>query len=301
MTYQVPEQHGARAVVTGANSGTGWEAARQLAAAGADVIMAVRSPSRGERAKERILARHPTAVLRVCRLDLADLASVADFADGLVGDGQPLDLLLNNAGVMMLPERHETTDGHEMQFGTNVLGPFALTLRLLPALLAAERSRVVTMTSSNQAAIDFDNLDGRAGYHPIRAYARSKLAGLLFSQQLARIATQRRWRLLSLAAHPGSAATSIVDNGTQYGGQQPLLLRIAAKITPTHSAEAGAAPLLYAATAPDVRQGDYYGPRFGLVGPPSPARVSRLGSDEAVARQLWAQAERLTGVSLPAV
>ncbi|MFD7025238.1 oxidoreductase [Promicromonospora sukumoe] len=299
--YQVPDQSGKLAIVTGANSGTGKEAARKLAGAGASVIMAVRTVAKGELARREILTVHPGADVQVRRLDLADQASVKEFADQVITDGRPVDLLLNNAGVMMLPERHETPDGFEMQLGTNFFGPFALTLRLLPALLKAEAPRVVTMSSSNQGPIDFDNLNWDTGYTPIAAYARSKLADLLMSQQLARVAAQCGWNLLSLAAHPGSAATSIFDNGTQLGGAQPLALRIATRITPTHSAEAGADPMLYAATATDVKQGGYFGPRFGLVGRPAPASVSARGKDEKVAARLWAEAERLTGVSLSAL
>lgn len=297
MTYQVPDQSGMLAVVTGANSGTGKEAARKLAAAGAHVIMAVRTLSKGEQAKQEILATHPGAQLDVRRLDLADQASVKEFAEQIVTEGRPLDLLLNNAGVMMLPERHETADGFEMQLGTNFFGPYALTVRLLPALLQASAPRVVTMASGNQAPIDFDDLNWVDNYSPVGAYGRSKLADLLLSRELARIATQRGWKMLSLGAHPGNAATSIFDNGSQLGGRQPWLLRAAWRLTPQHSAEAGADPMLYAATARDVEQGGYYGPRFGLVGRPARAAVSKRGQDERVAARLWTEAERLTGVS----
>ncbi|MDF3312147.1 oxidoreductase [Rhodococcus sp. T2V] len=300
MTYEVPNQSGKLAIVTGANSGTGKEAARKLAGAGATVIIAVRTAAKGEQAKKNILATHPRADVQVRRLDLADQASVKEFANAVIADGRPVDLLLNNAGVMMLPERHETVDGFEMQLGTNFFGPFALTMRLLPALLKAKAPRVVTMSSSNQAPIDFGNLNWERDYSPIGAYARSKLADLLLSQQLARVASARGWNLLSLGSHPGNASTSIFENGTQLGGRQPLLLRIAALITPRHSAEAGADPMLYAATAADVTQGGYYGPRFGMVGRPASASVSKRGQDEEVAARLWAEAERITGVALPA-
>lgn len=298
--YQVPDQDGKLAIVTGANSGTGKEAARKLAGAGASVIMAVRSLAKGEQAKKDILAAHPRADVQVRQLDLADQAGVKRFADQVIADGRPVDLLLNNAGVMMLPERHETPDGFEMQLGTNFFGPFALTVRLLPALLKATAPRVVTMSSSNQGPIDFDDLNWQRNYSPVGAYARSKLADLLLSQQLARIATDRGWNLLSLGSHPGNASTSIFDNGAQLGGKQPLALRIAWRMTPRHSAEAGADPMLYAATGPDVTQGGYYGPQFGLIGRPAPASVSTRGRDEQVATRLWAEAENLTGTSIPA-
>lgn len=173
MTYEVPDQSGKLAIVTGANSGTGKEAARKLAGAGATVIMAVRSAAKGEQAKKDILTDHPGAEVQVRRLDLADQASVQEFAEQMIADVRPVDLLLNNAGVMMLPARHETVDGFEMQLGTNFFGPFALTVRLLPALLKAKAPRVVTMSSNNQGPIDFDNLNWESGYNPIGAYARS--------------------------------------------------------------------------------------------------------------------------------
>lgn len=299
VSYIIPGQSGKLAIVTGANSGTGKEAARKLAAAGAHIVMAVRDTTKGEKARQDILASSPEAEVEVHALDLADLSSVARFAETVNAAGRPVDLLLNNAGVMMLPQRHETADGFEMQFGTNVLGPFGLTLLLLPSLLAAPAPRVVTMTSSNQSALDFEDLNARRSYNSTRAYAQSKLADLLFAQQLARVAVDRGWNLLSLASHPGNASTSIFENGVQLGGRQPLLLRVAWRVTPRHSAEAGAAPMLYAATTPEADQGDYYGPRFGLVGPPARVRIPRRGQDEWTARRLWAEAERLTAIALP--
>jgi NAD(P)-dependent dehydrogenase (short-subunit alcohol dehydrogenase family) len=294
-------QAGKLAVVTGANSGTGKEAARGLAGAGATVIMAVRTVAKGEAAKTEIVRQFPHADVQVRRLDLADLSSVEEFADTLLTEGRPLDILINNGGVMMLPERHETADGFETQFGTNFLGHFALTLRLLPLLLRAPAPRVVTMTSTNQAELDLDDLNAHKQYDANAAYGHSKRADLLFAQQLARVATAKGWSLTSLAAHPGNASTSIYDNGTQFGGRPILALRIGWKITPRHSASAGAAPLLYAATRPDVVQAGYYGPRFGLVGKPAPAKVPAAAQDERTARRLWEEAERLTGVSLDSV
>ncbi|MGO3152790.1 MAG: oxidoreductase [Galactobacter sp.] len=298
MANEVPDQTGKLAIVTGSNSGTGKEAARALAGAGASVIMAVRTMEKGQKARQEILAQHPKADIEVRRLDLADLSSIKDFAESLISEERPLDLLLNNAGVMMLPQRYETADGFEMQFGTNFLGHFALTLRLLPLLLKAKAPRVVTMSSGNQAPIDFDNLNWEHDYSPVAAYGRSKLADLLFSQQLARVAERQGWNLLSVGAHPGNATTEIFKNGAQYGDKPILAIRIAWRITPRHSAAAGAAPEVYAATAPDVEQGGYYGPRFGLVGRPAKAKVSKAGQDEQVAARLWAEAERLTGVTI---
>lgn len=301
MAYEVPDQSGKLAVVTGSNSGTGKEAARGLAGAGARVIMAVRTVEKGEKAAAEIRAQYPDAQIEVRRLDLADLASVQEFAEGIIADGRPLDLLINNAGVMMLPQRYETTDGFEMQFGTNVLGHFALSLRLLPVLLKARLPRVVTMSSTNQAPIDFDNLDWAHDYDPIKAYGRSKLGNLLFSQQLARISTEHGWELKSLGAHPGAANTEIVNNGGQHGDKPVLLLRILMHVTPHHSAAAGAAPELLAATSNSVVQGGFYGPKYDLVGPPAVAKVSEDGQDAALASRLWDEAEKLTGVTLDSV
>lgn len=252
--YDVPNQTGKLAIVTGSNSGTGKEATRKLAAAGATVIMAVRTVAKGEQAKNDILATHQGSDLQVRRLDLADQSSVKAFAEQVIADGRPIDLLLNNAGVMMLPDRHETPDGFEMQLGTNFLGPYSLNVSLLPALLKAKAPRVVTMSSSNQAAIDFDDLNCEQDYNPVGAYGQSKLADLLLSRQLARIATKKHWNLLSVGAYPGNAATNIFENGTQLGGERPLLLRVAWRLTPQHSAEAGADPMVYAATAAGVKQ-----------------------------------------------
>ena len=186
--YEVPDQHGKLAVVTGANSGTGKAAATRLAAAGATVVLAVRTVAKGEQARAEILAAHAAADVEVRRVDLADLASIEEFAEAVIVDGRPLDLLLNNAGVMFPPVRHATADGFELQFGSNFLGPFALTVRLLPLLLQAPAPRVVTMSSgqANRAKINFDDLNWEKEYRPIPAYAQSKLADLLMSQQLAR-------------------------------------------------------------------------------------------------------------------
>ncbi|GAA2849188.1 SDR family oxidoreductase [Pseudonocardia halophobica] len=302
MNTILPDLTGRLAVVTGGNSGTGKAAATRLAGAGATVVLAVRTVAKGEQAKADILAAHPAADVQVRRIDLADLASVKEFADGLVADGRPLDILVNNAGVMFPPVRHETVDGFELQFGSNFLGPFALTVRLLPLLLKAEAPRVVTMSSGTSAIgrIRFDDLNWEKSYDRTQAYAQSKLADLILSKQLARIATERGWNLLSLGAHPGNAATNIAANGPQMGGDPSLFFRISWKITPQHSAEAGGEPMVYAATSPDVVQGGYYGPRWNLVGRPAVAKPTRKALDADVAARLWAEAERLTGVSVDA-
>jgi NAD(P)-dependent dehydrogenase (short-subunit alcohol dehydrogenase family) len=304
--YTVPDQSGRRVVITGANSGTGLEAARRLSAAGAHVIMAVRTVAKGEQARDGILAQQPQALLEVRRVDLADLASVNEFADGLAADGTPVDLLLNNAGVMAVPNRMTTADGFELQFGSNFLGPFALTVRVLPLLLSAPAPRVATMSSgvANVGRIRFEDLQYTRGYRPNPVYSQSKLADLLMTEHLAALATERGWNLLSTAAHPGFTRTNLQTSGPSLGVDRPRwsLMRMGMHFVPSQGVETGAEPLLMAATSPDAVNGGYYGPggRFGLVGPAVTARVPRRALDPEVAARLWAEAERLTGVSLDA-
>ena len=221
--YTVPDQTGKLIVVTGANSGTGKEAAQRLAAAGAHVVMGVRTLAKGEAARAEILAAHPGASLEVRHIDLADLATVRAFADGLIADGTPLDVLINNAGVMAPPTRMTTADGFELQFGSNYLGPFALTMHLLPLLLSAPAPRVVTMSSgtANFGRIKFDDLQWEQGYSPTRSYAQSKLADLFLARHLATVATARGWHLMSNAAHPGYTRTNLQTAGASLGRDKP--------------------------------------------------------------------------------
>ncbi|TWP47921.1 SDR family NAD(P)-dependent oxidoreductase [Lentzea tibetensis] len=303
--YEVPDQSGKFAVVTGANSGTGKETARRLAGAGARVVLGVRTVAKGEQARDEILAQHPHAQLEVRRIDLADLASVQEFADGLVADGKPLDLLVNNAGVMAPPTRMTTADGFELQMGSNYLGPFALTVRLLPLLLAAEAPRVATMSSgtANFGRIHFDDLQWEhRRYSPMFSYAQSKLANLMFTVHLAAVAAERGWHLLSTGAHPGYTRTNLQTAGASLGRDKPArswLNRI--DFLPSQEVEQGAEPLLYAATGPDAVAGGYYGPggRFGLVGPTTTARPPRRALDAAANARLWAESEQLTSAALP--
>jgi NAD(P)-dependent dehydrogenase (short-subunit alcohol dehydrogenase family) len=303
--YQVPDQTGRRVVITGANSGTGKEAAKRLGAAGAHVIMAVRSPAKGEQARAEILAAHARASLEVRRVDLADLASVRDFAAGLAADGVPVDLLLNNAGVMMPPDRMTTADGFELQFGSNFLGPFALTMRLLPVVLAAPRPRVVTMSSgiAHFGRIRFDDPQWTRRYRPAGAYGQSKLADLLFARHLAAVAAERGWPLASIAAHPGYTRTNLQTAGASLGRDKPRRAPgTGLRFVPSQPVEPGTEPMLYAATSPDAVNGGYYGPSgfMELVGPTRPARLNRRMRDDATAARLWTLAEQLTGTHLPA-
>ncbi|GAB3947403.1 SDR family oxidoreductase [Kribbella albertanoniae] len=305
--YVVPDQTGKLAVVTGANSGTGKEATKRLAAAGARVVMAVRTVAKGEAARAEILAEVPDAQLEVRRVDLADLASVREFADGLVADEPHLDLLVNNAGVMHPPTRFATADGFELQFGSNFLGPFALTVRLLPLVLAAPAPRVVTMSSgtANYGRIRWDDPNWEQRYNPFLAYAQSKLADLMISNHLAKLATDRGWNLLSVAAHPGFTRTNLQTAGATLGkssAREPLINRILTPIIPSQEVAQGTEPLLYAAADPDARHGAYYGPsgRFHLVGPTELAKAPKRSRNEADNARLWSLAESLTGVHLPA-
>jgi NAD(P)-dependent dehydrogenase (short-subunit alcohol dehydrogenase family) len=293
---QIPDQSGRIAIVTGGNSGLGLETTRQLARAGARVVLACRDTGKGDAALERIRAGVPDANVEVAALDLANLASVRDFAERIKGEGTGLDLLINNAGVMA-PPRRETADGFELQFGTNHLGHFALTAQLLAAMEGREEARVVTVSSGahRMGRIDFDDLQSDSGYKRWRAYGQSKLANLLFAFELNRRLRAAGVPIKSVAAHPGYAATNL------QSAAPPLLDRLVMVVTNrvlAQSAEMGALPQLYAATHPGVEGGIYIGPD-GIAeqrGHPKPVDSSRAARDEGTARRLWEVSEELTGV-----
>jgi NAD(P)-dependent dehydrogenase (short-subunit alcohol dehydrogenase family) len=241
----------------------------------------------------------------VRRIDLADLASVAEFADGLTGDGRPVDILINNAGVMAPPTRMTTADGFELQFGSNFLGPFALTMRLLPLVLAAPAPRVVTMSSgvASYGRIRFDDLQWQRGYRPNLAYAQSKLADLMMTLHLADLAARNGWNLVGNGAHPGFTRTNLQTAGASLGREEPKRTPFNSfTILPSQEVGPGTEPLLYAAADAGAVNGGYYGPSrwFGLVGPATTVRPPRRARDAATAARLWAEAERLTGAALPA-
>jgi NAD(P)-dependent dehydrogenase (short-subunit alcohol dehydrogenase family) len=296
---QLPELRGRVVVVTGANSGIGWHTAHALAAHGARVVLACRDLVRGSTAVSRIRASVPSADVTVVGLDLASMSSVRAFAKGWDG---PLDVLINNAGVMAPPKPARTEDGYELQFGTNHLGHFVLTGLLLPALLETGRGRVVTVASVAHHGARADLLDGNTGpnYHPQHTYSNSKLANLLFADELHRQACQRGLLLASVAAHPGISATGLVGDPEGMGASRmvrmvgPLFVRVF-----TQSARAGARSTLYAAT--EAPSGSYTGPqRFGETrGRIGPARRSLLAQDERLGRQLWQVSEELTGFQFP--
>jgi NAD(P)-dependent dehydrogenase (short-subunit alcohol dehydrogenase family) len=294
---QIPDQAGRTAVVTGANSGLGLVAARELARAGADVVVACRDTGKGEAAAESIRDAVPAASVSVEALDLASLASIRAFAERFEAERDGLDLLLNNAGVMA-PPRRETADGFESQLGTNHLGHFALTGLLLGSLEGREGARVVTVSSTAHkfGRIDFDDLQGERHYRRWRAYGQSKLANVLFALELERRLRAAGSTVSSLAAHPGYAATNL------QSASPPALDRAVMAVTNrllAQSAEMGALPVLYAATRPNLDGGLFIGPD-GFEeqrGHPKVVRPVRAGRDEASAQRLWAVSEELTGVT----
>jgi len=294
--YEVPDQTGRRIIVTGANSGTGREATRRLAAAGAEVVMAVRNLAKGEAARDELLQAQPDARLELRHLDLADLASVREFAEGI----DRVDTLVNNAGVMAPPTRFETVDGFELQLGSDYLGPFALTQLLLPTLMQAAAPRVVTMSSiaAQMGRIHLDDLNGsQRTYVPFREYGQAKLADLLLSLRLAEISRERGWSLRSIAAHPGYTRTNLQTAGANLGRDEQ---RQPSTRTPfyTQDVEHGTEPLLFAIADPSALNGEYYGPRNWVTGPTKRVRPPR-SARRADATALWAAAENLTGTSLP--
>lgn len=300
--YPVPDQTGRTIVVTGANSGTGREAAKRLTAAGAHVILAVRNPEKGAEALAEVLGTRPDARAEVRVVDLADLASVRAFAADLSRDLDRLDTLVNNAGVMVPPRRHATADGHELQWGTNFLGHFALTNLLLPLLLAAPAPRVTTMSSgaANLGRIDFDDLDWeRRRYRPRAAYAQSKLADVHLARHLAHLAETRGWALLSNVAHPGFTQTNLQTAGPSLGLEQRVARPVGWPL-PNMEAPEGTGSMLFAATDPDALPGAYYGPRYLIRGEPHRAGLTRRMRDAATAARLWSVAEDTTATAPPA-
>jgi NAD(P)-dependent dehydrogenase (short-subunit alcohol dehydrogenase family) len=299
-TADIPPLTGKTAVITGATGGLGYETALALAGAGADVVLTGRNDLKGRHALDRIRARFPSAKVIYETLDLASLASVADFAGRFATSHAALDLLINNAGVMALPTRQTTEDGFEMQFGTNYLGHYALTARLLPWLRRGKQPRVVNLSSMahRSGAIDFDDLQGARAYRPWKAYSQSKLAMLMFALELQRRSDAAGWGVTSNAAHPGYARTDLMANGP---GANSLLWQINNLLRPfvSHSAADGALPTLFAATSPDAKGGGYYGPNwfYELKGPPAPAKIMPQANDAAVAARLWGISAALTGVS----
>lgn len=296
-TTDMPDQTGRTAVVTGANTGLGFDTAMELAGRGASVVLAVRSVDKGQDAAARIVAKHPAADVSVQQLDLSSLASVREAADALRGEHDRIDVLINNAGLMY-PPRGTTTDGFELQFGTNHLGHFALTGLLLDRLLATAGSRVVTVSSIGhniRARINFDDLQSARSYSRVAAYGQSKLANLLFTYELQRRLAAAGSSTIALAAHPGVSSTELVRNS-------PAVMRVGNALFGrflAQSAEMGALPTLRAATDPTAAGGQYYGPDGfrELRGHPVVVESSKQSHDAELQRRLWTVSEELTGVT----
>ena len=282
-------------MVTGGSDGLGLGLATRLAAAGAEVLLPVRNPAKGRAAIDRIEAAVPGARVSLRDLDLASLESVAGLTDGLLAEGRPVHILINNAGVMTPATRQVTADGFELQFGTNYLGHVALTGRLLP-LLRAGRARVTTMSSSaaRQAKINWSDPQSTESYSPVRAYGQSKLANLLFGLELDRRSRAGDWGITSNVAHPGTTLTNLYAAGPNLGRDRParyeaIMTRLAAWGVFVQSVEQGLRPALYAATSPHADGGRLYGPD-GLgqfTGGPAELAIYRSARNEADAERLW--------------
>jgi len=286
----IPDQSGKVAVVTGANSGIGYEMARELARKGAMVVMACRSRSRGETAVSQIRQENPNANVELMLLNLGDLASVRHFADEFNNRYDRLDVLINNAGIMM-PPFGKTADGFEVQFGVNHLGHFALTGLLLDLITRTPKSRIVSVSSMGHrmGKVDFDNLNAEQSYSKQGAYGLSKLANLLFTYELQRRFEAAGVDAIAAAAHPGWTATNLQAHTWYFRLLNPLMAQ---------NPPMGALPTLYAATAPDAQGGGYYGPGGwqAMKGYPAKEQSSDSSHDTAVAAKLWTVSEELTNV-----
>jgi NAD(P)-dependent dehydrogenase (short-subunit alcohol dehydrogenase family) len=306
----VPDLSGRLAVVTGSNSGLGFGLARRLSAAGADVVMAIRNRAKGEAAIDEIRATVPDAKLTIKPLDLSSLAGVAALGEQLNADGRPIDILINNAGVMTPPKRDTTADGFELQFGSNHLGHFALTAHLMPLLRAADSPRVVSLSSlaARQGRIHFDDPQFEKSYTPGQAYGQSKLAVLMFARELDRRSKEAGWGILSDAAHPGLTKTNLQISGPSHGRSKPStmerLYKLSWRLTPFlwQEIDEGILPALYAATSPQAEGAAFYGPH-GIYeaagGGVAVAKVPARARNNADCRRLWDISEKLTGVSYP--
>ncbi|BAW97028.1 oxidoreductase, short chain dehydrogenase/reductase family [[Synechococcus] sp. NIES-970] len=297
MTFDLstmPSQSGKKAIVTGANTGLGFETALGLAKTGCTVILACRDDAKANTAKTQILAQVPTATLETMPLDLSQLASVRAFAASYRQHHQTLDLLINNAGIMF-PPYSQTVDGFESQLGVNYLGHFLLTGLLLDLMPDRPESRVVSLSSNAHkfGQINFQDLQSEQSYSATAAYGQSKLACLIFALELQRRLTAQGKQILSVAAHPGLAPTEL---GRYMPAFLTNILRFTLLPLMAHSVPQGALPTLMAALEPTAQGGDYYGPQgFGETsGPPGKASMTSQAQDEAIAQQLWKISEQLT-------
>ena len=306
----VPDMSGKLVVITGSNSGLGFGLTRRLSAAGADVVMAIRNRAKGEKAIEEIRATVPDAKLTIKSLDLSSLAAVAALGEQLNAEGRPIDILINNAGVMQPPERDTTADGFELQFGSNHLGHFALTANLLPLLRAAKGARVVSLSSlaARFSKINWDDPQFEKSYSATQAYGQSKLATLMFALELDRRSREAGWGIVSNAAHPGLTKTNLQLAGPSHGREKPALMeqfyKASWRFTPFlwQEIDEGILPALYAAAAPHAEGGAFYGPRGfyeAAGGGVAPAKIPAKARNEGDCQRLWELSEQLTGVSYP--
>lgn len=306
----VPDLTGKLAVVTGSNSGLGLGVTKRLTAAGAEVVMAIRNRAKGEAAIAEIRAAVPSASLTMKNLDLSSLASVAALGEELNAEGRPIDILINNAGVMQPPERDTTADGFELQFGSNHLGHFALTAHLLPLLRAAAAPRVVSLSSlaARFGRINFDDPNFEGRYSANLSYGQSKIATLMFALELDRLSRRLGWNILSDAAHPGLCKTNLQITGPSHGRGKPTAMarfyQFSWRYLPFmwQEVDEGILPVLYAAADPHARGGGFYGPAgFAEMagGGVAEARIPGRAQDAAACRRLWELSERLTGVGYP--
>lgn len=297
----IPSQVGRNAVITG-TGGLGYETALALARAGAHVIIAGRNNSKGAEAVASIRESVPNAIVRFEPVDLANLQSIADFGARLRSGRENLDLLINNAAVMTPPQRKTTSDGFELQFGTNYLGHFALTAQVLPLLRSAQRARVVNVSSvaARNGAIDFDDLQAEHRYKPMVVYSQSKLANLLFSFEFQRRSEAGGWGVSSIAAHPGISRTDLIANGAGRMSFHGFMRTFCWFLF--QPAAQGALPTLYAAASPHAAGGAYYGPdKLGETrGAPALAKIPTQADDVRTAARLWDVSEQLTGATYPA-
>jgi NAD(P)-dependent dehydrogenase (short-subunit alcohol dehydrogenase family) len=296
----VPDLSGERAVVTGASDGIGIGIAQRLAAAGAEVLLPVRNPRKGEAAVTTIREKTPDANVSLRELDLSSLASVAALGEALREEGQPIHILINNAGVMTPPDRQVTDDGFELQFGTNHLGHFALTLGLLP-LLRAGNARVTNQTSiaARSGAINWDDLNWKAGYDGMKAYSQSKIAVGLFARELDVRSREGGWGVTSNLSHPGVSPTNLLaaqpamGRVRETGGRR--VIRLLSRFGITGTVESAALPALVAATDADSRGNRFYGPKRVVGGAPVELALWSPLTQMDDARRLWETSERLVG------
>jgi len=302
----VPDLSGKRAVLTGGTDGIGLVLARRLAAAGADLILPARNRGKAEAAAAGIRAHLPRASITLHSLDLSSLGSVADFAGVLLAEGRPIEILVNNAGVMTPPERRATADGYELQLGTNHLGHFALVAQLMP-LLRAGRARVTSQVSvaANRNAINWDDLQWERSYDAFRAYSQSKIAVGLFALELDRRSRARGWDITSNISHPGVAPTSLLAARPEIGrpeeSREIRLIRRLSAMGIAGTPETAGLPALLATTSPDADGGRFYGPRrfWHMSGPPAEQRPYRRLRSLEDAQRIWRLSEQLTEVSFP--